>query len=89
MFHKQIKNCSTPVYGMGYVSFLVIAPLIGLDGQECKRPEYNPDQPGMEHIPLKGFMSLWNPGIHFPGEPDKGESIELMGLLIGDQNLSY
>lgn len=37
-----------------------------LFAQNWENLEYNQDQPGLEHNPLKGFMTLWNPGNNFP-----------------------
>ncbi len=39
---------------------------IGSQAQNWESLEYNPDQPGLEYNPLKGFMTLWNPGTSFP-----------------------
>lgn len=46
--------------------YLLLLVPTAIHGQEWTKLEYDPDQPGLEYNPLKGFMTLWNPGNNFP-----------------------
>ena len=65
-----------------FLTCLIIASFLGVDAQEWISLDYNPDQPGLEHNPLKGFMTLWNPGNNFP-RSIQGHSFGLNQVMTG------
>lgn len=70
------------------MSWLIIAAFMGLDAQEWSNLDYNPNQPGLEHNPLKGFMSLWNPGNNFP-RSIQGHSFGLNQVMTGMDSFNW
>jgi len=70
------------------LSYLIIASFTGVAAQEWKSLDYNPDQPGLEHNPLKGFMTLWNPGNNFP-RSIQGHSFGLNQVMTGMNSFNW
>ena len=57
-------------------------------GQDWRSLEFNPDQPGLEHNPLKGFMTLWNPENDFP-RSIQGHSFGLNQVMAGMNSFNW
>ncbi len=49
---------------------------------------YNPNQTGLEHNPLKGFATMFNPGTNFPRSID-GRLFGLDDIMFGPNNFNW
>lgn len=72
------------------VVILFILMIYGLANfaQDWTDLNYNPDQPGLEYNPLKGFTTLWNPGTNFPYSI-QGHSFGLNELMTDKTSFNW
>lgn len=69
------------------ILFLLIYGFINY-GQNWQNLEYNPDQPGLEYNPLKGFMTLWDAQNNFP-RSIQGHNYRLKTVMKGMNSFDW
>ena len=72
----------------GIIIILIILFTHNIKAQNWTSLNYNPDQPGLEYNPLKGFMTLWNPGNDFP-HSIQGHSYGLNQVMKGMNSFDW
>jgi len=81
-FHNLIRN------KRGIILFVLLICGLANFAQNWTNLSYNPDQPGLEYNPLKGFTTLWNPGVNFPYSI-QGHSFGLNELMNGMNSFNW